>query len=53
MKNILNLKINELAVDIAKKINILLKTFNSPSPRSSFFFNPTLLGSPGRTVKML
>jgi hypothetical protein len=52
MKNILNLKINKLAVDTAEKISILLETLNSFSSRSSSFLNSALLGSPDRTVKV-
>jgi hypothetical protein len=53
IKNILNLEINKLAADIIKKISILLKALNSPSPRFFFFFfNPALLGSPDKTVKI-
>jgi hypothetical protein len=48
MKNILNLEIDKLTVDIAKGI-ILLKTLNSLSPRSFSFINPALLGSDGST----
>jgi hypothetical protein len=53
IKNILNLKINELTVGAAEKINILLVAFNSLSPRFFFFFNPALLGSSGKNVKVL
>jgi hypothetical protein len=52
MKNILNLKMNELAADAVKEINILLKAFNSPSSRFFSFFNPALLGSPNKIVKI-
>jgi hypothetical protein len=52
MKNILNLEIDKLATDAAKGIDILLEIFNSFSPRFFSFFNPALLGSPDRIVKM-
>jgi hypothetical protein len=52
MKNILNLKIDKLAADIIKRINILLETLNSPSPRSFFFLNPALLGSPDKIAEI-
>jgi hypothetical protein len=52
IKNILNLKMNELTVDIVKEIIILLGAFNSLSPRFFFFFDPALLGSPNKTVKV-
>jgi hypothetical protein len=52
MKNILNLEMDKLAADTAERVNILLKIFNSPSPRFFSFFNPALLDSPDKTVKM-
>jgi hypothetical protein len=53
MKNILNLEIDELAVNAVKGVNIFLKTLNSLSPRSFSFINPALLGFSSRNVKIL
>jgi hypothetical protein len=55
-QNILNLKINKIISDlpeISQKKIILLKALNFSSPRFSSFFNPALLNSPNKSVKML
>jgi hypothetical protein len=52
MKNILDLEMDELAADVAEEVGILLGVLNSLSPRSFFFFDPALLGSPGKTAEM-
>jgi hypothetical protein len=52
MKNILNLKINKLAVDTVKKINILSGALNFLSSQFFSFFNLALLGSPDKTAKI-
>jgi hypothetical protein len=52
MKNILDLKIDELAADAAERVNILLKVLNSFSSRFFSFIDPALLGSPGKSVEM-
>jgi hypothetical protein len=52
MKNILDLEMDELAADAVEGVSILLGAFNSLSPRSFSFFDPALLGSPGRTAEV-
>jgi hypothetical protein len=52
MKNILDLKIDELAADAAERVNILLKVLNSFSSRFFSFIDPALLGSPSKSVEM-
>jgi hypothetical protein len=46
-----DLEINEFVVIVIEGV-ILSKALNSPSPRSSSFLNPALLGSPSRSVKV-
>jgi hypothetical protein len=53
IKNILNLEMDKLAADITKGVDILLEILNSFSPRFFSFINPTLLGFPDKSVKML
>jgi hypothetical protein len=55
-RNILELKINEMMINDLSKISqggvILLKALNSFSPRFFSFFDPALLGSPGKIAKI-
>jgi tRNA(Ile)-lysidine synthase TilS/MesJ len=55
-RNILELEMNEVMVsdllEMSQKGVISSGALNSPSPRFSFFLDPALLGSPGRSVKV-
>jgi hypothetical protein len=52
LENILNLEIDKFAADIAEGV-ILLETLNSLSFRFFSFFDPALLNSPDKSVKVL